>query len=94
MSQKCLQHRCLQKVDAKDNRTVTFAPFDRPPDVFASDVTKHDSSSKPHTQRGMVTFIEINTDKKIKPDANAKKMFEFDFIQGAGIEHQAADALS
>lgn len=52
---------------------VTFAPPDSPADAAFSVQTHRDSSSLPQTQSGSVKFIAAITDKKIKPEASAKK---------------------
>lgn len=65
-----------KKLEAKDKRTASFAPSDRPLHAFVSDVKQSDSSSTAHTQRGSVTCFAENTDKKIKRDASVKKISE------------------
>lgn len=59
-----------EKLDAKDKRTVTFAPSNLPPDLVVSCVTQSDASITPLMQRGSVTFIAANTHKKIILDTS------------------------
>lgn len=49
MWRKRMQYHRLLKQKAKNNRTVTFTPFNRPPEAVVADVTKRNSSSTPDT---------------------------------------------
>lgn len=51
---------------------VTPAQSDRLPDAAVSDLTHNDSSNNPDPQKGSITFIVANTERKAQPDAMAK----------------------
>lgn len=80
-AKQSLEHLCHESVcnltarerlNAKVNRTVAFAPSDRQPEDIVSCVTKSDSSITPCMRRISVTFIHTKTDSQNKTDETAK----------------------
>lgn len=57
--------------------TQFFALINRSLDEDVSDVTQSDSLNMPHSQRGSVTFIGTDTDKKLNRTKVRKRTFGF-----------------
>lgn len=62
----------VEKLNPEDKTMVTFAPSDFPCNAVDSGVRQSGSLSPPHTQRGTITFITTNSDKKGRQNESAK----------------------